>query len=93
VNHRYEIVAFTVVEHANGTRVILDKCPVLMHQVNHMQSLLAAQPATIAIDLRAFAQTPVGKRAIEAFANVSRSVRPPPVRSLVPAQELPHDHH
>jgi hypothetical protein len=92
VNHRYEIVAITAVERTNGTREALWRCPILIHQVNHKQSLMARQAptsATNAVGIRTFEQTQGGKRIIEEFRKISRSLlaRPLPINGPAPQQQ------
>jgi hypothetical protein len=99
VNHRYQIVAITAVERTNGTREVLwDHCPILIHEVNHKQSLLARKAptsATNAVALREFEQTQVGKRVMEEFKKISRSQRAPakPVKRTAPQRPPTAERH
>jgi hypothetical protein len=95
VNHRYQILAFTTFYHANGTREILWRCPIVTHEVNHMQSLkVAQQSVTRVISQEEFQRSPGGRKFLEEFARISRA-RPAPMAMphKGPSQPIPeHDH-
>jgi hypothetical protein len=88
VNHRYEILAFPAIERANGTREVLwDRCPIVFHQVNHMQAPIAPKGAG-SITLQEFEKFEIGKEIIKDFKRISRPLRAPePPHS--PPQQMP----